>query len=1131
MLGQKPEAGIVTNLPDEDTARIQRVLSINHALHLPQIAPLMPRVHLPIIRAVTEEERILFSTYPILNPALQVHFNSLDPTHRSDAIIVDDEIVLADIAINTRKLVKAYPVKWGNASNKRMLVNEVIQPQKEREYSESEFLRVTRLATAVLPLHANLHSWCRDSLNSDRIYGQDDSANACDNHTVFEWPKDFGFSEQEREFAIENYDALSATDTQCRLIRTQVHPVHAASLMLNEHTHAATSQTDDQSGKAYVVEWYVSFSDQDIFQFHEAPSRFSSEDINTLQHPVLGNLKLCLKDLAQNQLPHKPASGYPSPVITDDVHFYLQKDKANDSLCTEELFPITRDLASRCTPVLFMGIPMLACINLKNHYGKAYLSEKKHASTLVESTLPLPASTTPSLQHRPYHNIISMSAPDRLANPQRPCVGAYTLYQIRHIFRTAYTAFRGAVIKSKTTWECLKQEAAMKDTVVLNVGSSGGGVSGTQRFEVAVHTGDWGTGEFQNNPTVMAFCQIAAAYAAGVDHLYYHVPKVGSAKSEAALEHIEIAKKWVDEAWKLNARGEEPILLEDVFKYLQEKGLEWGGEKKLAPTSVKKNIQRVGSTNFIIGIPEARADYDVISHVWGTVKEMTVCERRLLLNENVMKRSLLFGILAENQKQKPESPFRPSAPVWLDIVSIDQNSKEDKSAQVEVMDLIYAQASICHIVIEDTGKFAQLIDGIILSSTECEAVVNGVNDGLASSAEKNPTTTTADVYGGIPERIASLCTLLDNLMAGTEYMKRVWTAQELILSRNKKFYAFDRAQGVWVSLCVSYLTSAFKSLCAKEETFSGTERIFFTGYISALAASIVSLFGPAAFTDLLATCAIDHPDVLRVYANCATSAVTGSSLLNDTTGWLDLIAHVHSSKLLMAAWEGYDPANAAQRNYLINKSNGFECGGYRYSSNLAFDTAFRAQRKASRTVDYWWAVARLIGLKLTWSYSLAVEKQLELWIQLLIENGFYNLAEWGKAPLDPRQTHRWAYKYEMMPDGKDEEERDQKRMDSVERLRVRLLETKENPWTKGLCLTWNATDYVFEMKLPKNVVADGGTVLKVRVADTLVFFSRAGMRLHVTTTSAKGMFSSHADVDLDERDEYEWAEPDTFTIV
>ncbi|KAJ3263502.1 hypothetical protein HDU77_010530 [Chytriomyces hyalinus] len=1105
MLGQKPKANVVKKLSAEDADRIQSILSINHAVHLPQIAPLVPHGHLPIPKTVSEEERLLLSTYPSLNPALREPFHAANDDHQSNAIIVDDEIVLADIAINTRKLVKAYPVKWGSASNKRMLVDQVIQPKKEREYSENEFLRVTRLATAVLPLHAKYLNRCRDGLNSGRIDTQVDTA--CAKHTVFEWPEGYESHDEEREFASENSDALPTTDTQCGPVRTEVHRIHGASLMMNEHTHEVANRVDAQSAKPYVVEWYVSFSDHNIFQFHEAPERFASEEINTLQHPVLGNLKLCLKDLAENGLPSKSTSRYPSPIIPNDIHFYLPKEKANNTLRTGELFPISRDLSSRCTPVLFMGIPMLACINLKEHYRKEYLSEKKYASTLVESTLPLP-----SPENRPYHNLISMSAPDRLANPQRPYEGPYTLYQIRHIFRTAYTAFRGAVIKSKTTWESLKQQAAMQDTVVLDVGSSSS-ISGTQRFEVAVHTGDWGTGEFQNNPTVMAYCQIAAAYAAGVDHLYYHVPKVGSATSKAALKHIERAKKWLDEAWKLNAIKEEPTLLEDVFRYLQEKGLEWGGEKVLA--QVKTSIQQVGSANFIVGIPSAYSNYDVVSHVWGYIpSEVTVCGKHLLLNANVQKRSLLFA--PENQDRKIEPPFRPVAPVWMDIVSMNQNSSTDKNAQLKVMDKIYAHASIAHIVIEDAGDFAQQIDGIVLSITNCEAVVNGVNDGLGRSVKKHPTITTSKVYGGIPERIASICSLLDKVMVGTKYMTRIWTAQEFVLSRNKKFYAYDHVQGAWTVLCAPYLKSVFMTLCAKEETFSGHERIFFSGYVSALAASIVSLFGSAAFSDLLAECAINHPHVLRVYDQCATSAVTGSSLLNDTAGWLDLIAHAYSPELLMSAWNEYDPAGAPQRDYLVNEHNGFKCGVYTYSSNLAFDTAFGSGRSASRTVDYWWGVARLLGLELTWSYDLAVEKQLELWIQLLIEKGFLNLAEWGR---DARQTHRWAYEYEVTPNGNDDITKD-----SMKRLRMRLLETKENPWTKRLNLTWDPTDSAFKMKLPKNLVPTVGNVLKVRVADTLVCFAKAGTRLHVVTASADGRFS---DVDLDEWDESEW---DTYTI-
>ncbi|KAI8838280.1 hypothetical protein BJ741DRAFT_707582 [Chytriomyces cf. hyalinus JEL632] len=545
--------------------------TFNHANHHPQIAPIVPHTEVKTGTPLSKEEELLYALYPILNPAVQAKYSSKETASQlTNPIIVDDEFILADIAINIRKLVKAYPVQWGTAENKKRLVDEVIQKKKEAEYGEKEFVRVTRLAAALLPLNAERQNKCREKY--ERIITRDGgvsqgigsyhngSSEPCPEHSSYQWPEEqFAHSRTQNEADITT-DSTLQDSPACTPITTTVHAIPTISMMMNEYTHFVAQSAAAKT--TYVVEWYVAFTDQEIFQFHESPSRFASEEINTLQHPVLGNLKLCLKDLGDNGVFAKPANGCPSPVIPFDIHFHLQKEKANNTLRNQELFLYSRDYANLCTPVLFMGVPMLACVNLQRDYGKPYLGEKKMFDKLKGYTHSLPRTTDSGAQRRPYNNIISMSAPDRLANPLRPRVGPYTRYQIRHIFRTAYTAYRGAVLKSKETWLCLK-ESSKKETSLLGAGD----ITATKTLEVAIHTGDWGAGEFQNNKTVIAFCQIAAAYAAGVDHLFYHVP------ANLPTAHIIEARGLVDKAWP--PIDGKPVLLENLFAFLEGQGYEW----------------------------------------------------------------------------------------------------------------------------------------------------------------------------------------------------------------------------------------------------------------------------------------------------------------------------------------------------------------------------------------------------------------------------------------------------------------------------------------------------------------------------------------------------------------------------
>ncbi|KAI9351569.1 hypothetical protein DFJ73DRAFT_929409 [Zopfochytrium polystomum] len=125
---------------------------------------------------------------------------------------------------------------------------------------------------------------------------------------------------------------------------------------------------------------------------------------------------------------------------------------------------------------------------------------------------------------------------------------AYTIFQVRQIFRTAYTAFRGAVNKAKETLEYHK---ALKER------------NQYKNVEVVIHTGDWGTGEFGGDLVVMAFLQIAAAHAAGVNSLYYH-----STNDEA--KHVQTAEEFLMQVWQ-----DREIRTDVLFKFLVDKGRVW----------------------------------------------------------------------------------------------------------------------------------------------------------------------------------------------------------------------------------------------------------------------------------------------------------------------------------------------------------------------------------------------------------------------------------------------------------------------------------------------------------------------------------------------------------------------------
>ncbi|KAJ3379911.1 hypothetical protein HDU84_006322 [Entophlyctis sp. JEL0112] len=529
------------------------------------------------------------------------------------AVTVDDPDVLADVALHVRTLAAQYRQQFkheaqmrkndlaasgkkggkqiavfnkghseGNTNNPedvvvpegslKLLVLKEILKSGDKTYGEHDFVRVTRLAPGNLPLYIErlyecLHSYSRI------ITGDPKGSNvleACIEHSRAR-VSDFDelIAKWEPGLAAD-FPLLTEELPECKQIYTEVHMEATVLDHMNTHTKSVTDEN------RFVMEWYVSFTDQELYAFKDS-TKFYSEEIKALESPILPCLKDCLDDLSRNGIFHSNRRGHSSALYLDDVHFYLPKNKEAHELRYEELRLLSRSNANLCTPVLIMGVPKLATIitrgitdkpdsygKLEEYYKRWHTDGKKYLKVLPDAD-------------RVKNNFICMSAPDRQGNPLRPRFGPYTRYQIRQIFRTAFTAFRGAVMKSKETLACLKCEDRERRPKA-------------EKIEVVVHTGDWGTGEFENDETLVAFLQIAAAHAAGVKHLYYHVVKGKIELDSDAYGHVLRAKEMVEKVWNTTKNGDK-LLLECMFEYLENHKFTWGKKEVVQAQLVSKTAE------------------------------------------------------------------------------------------------------------------------------------------------------------------------------------------------------------------------------------------------------------------------------------------------------------------------------------------------------------------------------------------------------------------------------------------------------------------------------------------------------------------------------------------------------------
>jgi len=203
-----------------------------------------------------------------------------------------------------------------------------------------------------------------------------------------------------------------------------------------------------------------------------------------------------------------------------------------ESEASPEREPCTRDESDNPTPYIITGIERRLSISVDANpdkgrpdgiYGKRFADASEDTIRRAVKLIFPPTIT----------NLIAMEAPSRGK-------GNYNLAQIKDIFTTAYTAFVAARYVS---------------TVIARKKS---------RPVVTIHTGNWGTGAYGGNKTLMVLIQLAAAKAAGINRFVYH-----SILTQSYREALDIL---IHKIIPNNKR----ITLPSLFEQIHALGFKWG---------------------------------------------------------------------------------------------------------------------------------------------------------------------------------------------------------------------------------------------------------------------------------------------------------------------------------------------------------------------------------------------------------------------------------------------------------------------------------------------------------------------------------------------------------------------------
>lgn len=203
-----------------------------------------------------------------------------------------------------------------------------------------------------------------------------------------------------------------------------------------------------------------------------------------------------------------------------------------ESEANPEREPCTRDESGNPTPYIITGIERHLSISVDPNpnegrpdgiYGKRFAAASEDTVRRAAKLIFPPTIT----------NLIAMEAPSRGK-------GNYTLGQIKDIFTTAYTAFMAAKYVSSVI--------APKESNPV----------------VTIHTGNWGTGAYGGNKTIMALLQLAAAKAAGINRFVYH-----AISNQSYIEALDLLNHKI-------IPNNKRIKLPSLFEQIQALEFKWG---------------------------------------------------------------------------------------------------------------------------------------------------------------------------------------------------------------------------------------------------------------------------------------------------------------------------------------------------------------------------------------------------------------------------------------------------------------------------------------------------------------------------------------------------------------------------
>ncbi|KAJ1556062.1 hypothetical protein HK405_007797 [Cladochytrium tenue] len=302
--------------------------------------------------------------------------------------------------------------------------------------------------------------------------------------------------------------------------------------------HKNRDARDSSASTSQLVEYYVVFSERELFQLDERKA-VTPGDVMVMKHPSLFSLRDCLKSEAERGVDAKPAGS-----LSGDHDPWYYVDEAKRST---ELFPSATDSRSQSTPWIFSGIPLLFDVgdrfDLQTYGGVS----NKTAFDLLHSSRPATDSSNGPRGTR--SNFLAIAV---------PALSATALKDSLHvIFCTFYTAFDGALFAA---------HRALVFNSDLNQGDGGGAPApnpSPPSFDVVVHTSDaiaaasTGAAAF----TAFAFLQMAAARAAGIQKLVYHLSEQSPADAlaPAPSAHVHKAKQKLDE-WRRDCESTDELL-------------------------------------------------------------------------------------------------------------------------------------------------------------------------------------------------------------------------------------------------------------------------------------------------------------------------------------------------------------------------------------------------------------------------------------------------------------------------------------------------------------------------------------------------------------------------------------------